>query len=430
MSVISQSNDLLSSDKSPSKEDIVDLLADETVKDTDKNKVEDDKDEPVEEVIEDDDDEDTDDKDDEEDKEEEDKDEEDNEEDLLADKEFELVVPVPKKVILAKYPELFKEFPHLEVAYYRDRQFVEIFPTVDDAKAAVSKANTLDQFDQDLMQGNTEPILKAVKGSNEEAFNNLVDNYLPNLAKVDEKAYIHVTGNIIKEVIAGLVARSKNTEGDEAESLYNAAVTLNKAVFNSNKYEEPKKLGKGTSNTDNEEAVKLKKERESFDKQRFETSVNDSFTRIRNVIQSTVDKNIDKLSVMTPYIRKNAVKDVMESLSSHIDNDSTFKRTVIEPMLKKAASENYSRSSMEKVEKAYLSRAKSILPKLIHSANKKATKGLGKNNSSGDKSRQDPIASGHSTSSNNRSGQSNRNSSKNSKEIPKGVSPRDFIMMD
>src|SRR3990167_9176528 len=56
---------------------------------------------------------------------------------------LDLVAPVRKKEILAKYPTIFKDFPYLEVAYFRDRQFSEIFPTVDDAKEAQEKADTL-----------------------------------------------------------------------------------------------------------------------------------------------------------------------------------------------------------------------------------------------------------------------------------------------
>src|SRR4030095_10511453 len=115
-----------------------------------------------------------------------------------SEEQLELVTPVRRREILKKYPNLFKEFPYLEKAYYREQQFTELLPTIDDAKAAVEKSQILDRFEGDLMSGNAETVLKAVQASNPKAFLKIVDDYLPTLAKVDEKAYFHVLGNVTK----------------------------------------------------------------------------------------------------------------------------------------------------------------------------------------------------------------------------------------
>src|SRR6188508_1980225 len=64
------------------------------------------------------------------------------EEELAGPKEedLELTTPVRRKEILAKYPKLFKDFPYLEKAYYREQQFTEINPTIEDARVASEKA--------------------------------------------------------------------------------------------------------------------------------------------------------------------------------------------------------------------------------------------------------------------------------------------------
>src|SRR5215831_19879700 len=51
------------------------------------------------------------------------------EEELTGPKEenLELVTPVRRGEILAKYPNVFKDFPYLEKAYYREQQFTETF---------------------------------------------------------------------------------------------------------------------------------------------------------------------------------------------------------------------------------------------------------------------------------------------------------------
>ena len=64
------------------------------------------------------------------------------EEELEGPKEedLELTDSSSRKEILAKYPKLFKDFPYLEKAYYREQQFTEVFPTIQDARVQCEKA--------------------------------------------------------------------------------------------------------------------------------------------------------------------------------------------------------------------------------------------------------------------------------------------------
>ena len=80
---------------------------------------------------------------DEEDKEKDDEEPEELEESEEVDEEIKLELAPTRKEILAKYPKLFKEFPHLQTAMYRSREFSELFTTIDDAKEAVEKVRLL-----------------------------------------------------------------------------------------------------------------------------------------------------------------------------------------------------------------------------------------------------------------------------------------------
>src|SRR6187399_3217989 len=122
------------------------------------------------------------------------------EEELEGPKEedLELTTPVRRREILAKYPQLFKDFPYLEKAYYREQQFTELLPTIQDAKTAVEKARFMDDIDQSLMSGDITTVLEAAKSENSDAFYKIADNYLPTLKKVDSQAYYHVLGNVVK----------------------------------------------------------------------------------------------------------------------------------------------------------------------------------------------------------------------------------------
>ena len=66
----------------------------------------------------------------------------------------------------------------------------------------------------------------------QEAFNKIADNYLPALRKVDQKAYYHVLGNVIKDTIVTMV-REGRALGDQGAPLQAAANVLNQFVFGS-----------------------------------------------------------------------------------------------------------------------------------------------------------------------------------------------------
>src|SRR5262245_22257496 len=150
-----------------SKDDILDILKDET---PDDNK--DDKDDktPLEATDEDEDeDEDSDEVDDEE-EDDEDAigDEEEDKELVLEDKDANTFPR--KKEILKEFPTLFKKFPGIEHSIYRDRQFSEVFATPEDAKEASEKAEVLDEYSNDLSRGSMERMLKNIKDNDESAF--------------------------------------------------------------------------------------------------------------------------------------------------------------------------------------------------------------------------------------------------------------------
>src|SRR6187399_3547761 len=167
------------------------------------------------------------------------------EEELDGPKEedLELMTPVRRREILAKYPKLFKDFPYLEKAYYREQQFTEILPTVNDARVAVEKASILDNAERQIQSGDIGPILAAAKADGQETFNRIADNYLPALRAVDQQAYYHVLGNVIKDTIITMV-REGRALGDQGAPLQAAANVLNQFIFGSQNFTPPQNLSR------------------------------------------------------------------------------------------------------------------------------------------------------------------------------------------
>jgi hypothetical protein len=350
------------------------------------------------------------------DKEDKDDDEEEKEEVELKDEDeneepVELIVPVSKKKILAKYPNIFKDFPYLETAYYADQAYKELLPTIDDAKEVIEKAKVLDSFEQNLISGDTGRLLASIKNADGKAFSKIVDNYLPTLAKVDKGAYDNVISNVTRQTIM-VMAQEARRSGNEA--LGQAALLLNQFAFGTSEFEAPKRL----SNDNPEAENQVQKERAQFTTERFTVTKEDLDTRINNTLKSTINQHIDPKGSMTDYVRKNAVREALEATDKLIANDPTFRRQ-LDNLWKRAFESNFNRDAVQRIRSAYLSKAKTVLPQVIAKTRNEALKGLNKSNKEPKRGHIEMERS-----------DKTKNTTSDKNKVPKGMSTRDFLMMD
>jgi hypothetical protein len=336
-----------------------------------------------------------------------------------TDDQLEFVTPVRRKEILAKYPTLFKDFPYLEKAYYREQQFTEYFPTIAEAKTAAEKAETLDKFENEIMGGTTENILKAVKEENPEGFAKLVDEYLPTLARVDERAYMHLLGNVTKHTIVAMVKEAKRSSND---ALQNAAALLNQFVFGSTEFTPPQNLSKGERPEDKRVNDETKKQQEEFLRGRFDSVNGDLNSRVNNSIRAAIEQNIDPRDTMAPYVKRNAVRDAVETVSELMSKDARFK-SITDKLWERAFKENFSKNSTDDIKKAFLSKARTLLPAVIKKARNEALKGTGhrvRNDEEETTSNRGPVPPGKPRTT--QAGKITKGS-----DIPKGMSTLDFL---
>jgi hypothetical protein len=299
------------------------------------------------------------------------------EEDLeeIDDEKLELTTPVKRREILKKYPNLFKDFPYLEKAYFREQQFTEILSTIDDAKEAAESHKVLGRFTEDMVEkGNVNNVLKMIKDSNPETFNRVVDNWMDYLEQVDPAAHLHVQGNIVKNIILGMVEEAKSS-GDE--DYKTAALLLNKWAFGTSKFSHPTKMSKDTKPEDKTKETELSEREKAFAQRQIDTAMSEVNTRVNNIIKSAIDNNIDPKGSMTEYVKRNASRDALEKITNLIERDTRF-QTIVDKLWEKSAKANFSRESQDEIRRAFLSKAKSLLAPVLKSARNEALKGMGK----------------------------------------------------
>lgn len=320
---------------------------------------------------------DTEDEDDTEEDEDDDTDDDSDDDESDVDDKIEIDAPPKKKLILAKFPELFKEFPFLEKMLYRDREINTLFGGIDEAKEAYERLEELsgkeevyNQIDSSLMEGRADGVLKILKDTDENAYNKYIDNYLTNLHAFDKDAYFDVTGNFVKQLVKGLHATGTRLGN---EDILTAALELNKFIFNDDILK-PATIRAKAEDKESEEAKKVKTEREAFVKERFDISRNDLQEKVDKKLRATIESYIDPRKTMPDYVRKNAIKDALVNLTESFSGDKQFERGLTK-LWQKAFAENFSKPTLDAIESFYLGKARINLHPAIKKARAEALGG-------------------------------------------------------
>lgn len=345
---------------------------------------------------------------------------EDEELDEVSDDKLELVDHVSRKEILKAYPDLFKKFPYLEKAYYRNLQFTELFSKPEEAKAAIEAQQTLQNFETQLLAGDIKDVLKAVKAENQESFHKLVDNYLETLEEVDPKMWEHVVGNLNKKTVYAMYREGKQTQNKE---LMAAALHLNQFIFGTSEYTPPGQLSKPVEKTDKEK--ELEEKEKNFNQRQFETHRNSLHSRVNNSLKNTVEINIDpKGSLDNDFIKEKAVEDAMSQLYKLMNSDQKYVKG-LKLLWQDAAKNDYQQPFLDKIKSYIINKSKPLLKGVIKDTRNKVFKNAANKNNNADKgSRKGPLPQGKPAAHN------SGDRKVDPKSIPANMSSADYLMAD
>lgn len=334
-----------------------------------------------------------------------------------------LVTPVRRKEILTKYPNLFKDFPYLEHAYYREQRYTEIFPTIREAETAVGKAETWDSFEKDLNDGNLKGILSALAEHDKNAFHKVADTILNDIEEIDGPTGLHIYSGISKKIIT-MMMEAGNTQGNE--SLRAAAHLVHQFLFGARNWEEHQPLHRARIQDPKEDEVS--KREQEFLKKQFTTARDEVGSRVNNSIKATIERNIDPRSSMTAYVKDKAVEDVLKDVKDQMAGDKRFQK-ILTQLWQSAVSKDFNDDSKAAIRRAVMSKAKQLLLPAIEKGRKTA---LGvrvradKEVTRPEKTGPSDKKTGKSTTPS-MSGKSDRDRARN---IPRNVSTRDFLLND
>lgn len=238
------------------------------------------------------------------------------------------------------YPDLFKKFPGLKHAFFREGRYSQLFPSVEDAEVAFDKASVLDKLEDFVQAGDPEPIVKSIADPQvREAF---VKNFLPTLQKLDSQLFVKVTEPILRNAIA-FVAREAGRQGNK--NLEIASQYVSKFLFENEKIEAQPLEVKTIDRTVDQQHY-----------QEFDADVKESVIReMHKAILESLPKNITK------FTANSMVREMGDKVTAAMAQDSNHLR-LMEQLWNRAVTERFSRASRARLINAGLARVRAVLP--------------------------------------------------------------------
>ena len=247
-------------------------------------------------------------------------DEEQEEESQL--KELDAKVSRPSfQEIQKEYPDIFTKFPELREIYHRDAAVfgsTGIFSSVEEAREASSKSNTLDETNNALSQGDFKGVLESL---DERTLVNFVEELPSTLGKINPKLFYQLSAPIFSDM---LNAAWRKAEKINSENFKHSI--LNVCEFLYGRQELPKLI---TSRIND---PRLEEERKELDSTRskihqeqnynFQNSTNKIIERRLNDL---ILDGLDPTNELPEFTKKAIAKEVMDRVVQIVAKDSNLK---------------------------------------------------------------------------------------------------------
>lgn len=312
----------------------------------------------------------------------EDADESDDDEELeepQAKEENELTVKSLKK----EFPEIFKKFPEVKDAIFRDREYTKLFGSIEDATEAAEKSQLLDSIGAQIAEGDSTELVQSLKKN--DSLETFTQSFMPNLFKTDKELYYKVTDDIINRALHAAVSHARKNGNKNLET-----ATKYIAQFVFGEPELPNIEDRTTrQKSDAEKQLESERQRDYSAKlQEFEGSVHGS---AREKLSRIIMEGLDPDNTMSDFTKEALRDKIIEQVGLTIAKDKIF-QSQLNSLWRRAAREGLSKEAKSRIISAYLGRAKRIVP----SVRAKIRREAGASNSNGTRKQkiQAPSSSG------------------------------------
>lgn len=274
--------------------------------------------------------------------------------------------PVPSKYhrptfkeIKAKFPSFFKEFPEMREVYFREREFTNLFPTVEDAQEAFNQSVAFQAIERDLRQGSISSLVQALSNVDPEATERLAENFLPEIYERSPDLYYRVLNPILERFVKAVYDEGQrtNNESYKAAALYFSQFAWGHTDIDKLGQEEQPRVDPRIE----QEKRKLAQQRAAIETQRYQEVHSQVSARAQKMLINEIVKDIAGVKFDNNYVRDSVVRDIFSKLNEVLTADSNHMR-LMHSLWQKAYKEGFSPESRNRIVTTLLARAKRILP--------------------------------------------------------------------
>jgi hypothetical protein len=311
----------------------------------------------------------------EEDKEEkEDEDEEEEKEDLL---DVTNARGVDLKKIKEKYPDFAKtnDFRELRNAYYRESQYTEIFPTLEDAHEAAENNETFNKLNEALVQkGDATDLLRAVNEASPEAYKKLATGFLDTVAKLDNNTYVEMITPVVKRLArqiydAGNKILKRNDKDESGQALVATARNIMQYAF-----EDGDAIDKPDQPVDPkiaEKEAELNRRESAIAQEKYNSAYSTCSTAVERHLDKMILQGLDPDGKMNEFTRDTLLEKIKDEVKSQVGKDQTHLKRMTS-LWKRSAQQGFNRESLSSIVSAFLERARPVIPTVRNKFRSKA----------------------------------------------------------
>lgn len=252
-------------------------------------------------------------------------------------------------------PEIFKKHPELRDVIVREEKFSNILPSPEVAEEIVSRYRDYVAFENGIISGNPEGLLKSLETNNKEALLKFAHNFFPTLKKVSGDLHNEVMARPIKQVLLNAYLTGQKVDN---KNLMNAALHLSQLYFDDEPIDQIPELPKDKEA--DPERQRLLQDKQEFETRRYQTYHNDVSEVYTNFLEKDITKAILDLEI-PEYTRKQLAKDIAARANDLAAQDKKH-LTRMNSMWNEARAKNYPHEFKSKLYKAALTKARSVIP--------------------------------------------------------------------
>lgn len=269
--------------------------------------------------------------------------------------------------IKTKYPKIFEDFPELRAVIAKEYQFSQVFPTVGDAKDALTKAEAYDTVDQSLVQGEAKPFVDHFS-KNPKSFEKFLGSLTKEVRENHNDLYARMSLPAVKQVLLASLSQGRNSGN---ENLQKASLIIAKNLWGEDykkvlgQKEEEEKPKEDPEKIELRQQLENSQRAEAF---RFDKGVYDEGMSTLNTVANNTFIRVLKNKELNPEgkqltkgQRAYIFKESMEQMGNALNKDQAHVRNM-QSLRMKAQKAAFAGDWKARVTSAYLARAKNLLP--------------------------------------------------------------------